>query len=107
MNIRFEYLYRDGGNYKNWGDVVVSNKENLDVDEIERRAREVLIDSEFFVAERARVPDLHFPEPVEALDHDWHQLHCFVETEEAPTDKEGRDIKTLLECLMHASRGCA
>lgn len=27
MNIRFEYLYRDHGNLKNWGEIVFSNND--------------------------------------------------------------------------------
>ncbi len=32
MNIAFEYLYRDAGNYKNWNTVVFSNRDAVDPD---------------------------------------------------------------------------
>jgi len=29
MNVRFEYLYRDAGNFKNWGEIVFFNPLNI------------------------------------------------------------------------------
>jgi len=29
MNVRFEYLYRDEGNFKNWGEIVFFNPRNI------------------------------------------------------------------------------
>jgi hypothetical protein len=29
MSVRFEYLYRDAGNFKNWGEVVFFNPLNI------------------------------------------------------------------------------
>lgn len=34
-NIKFNYLYRDGSNYKSWGEVIFLNPENLAVNEVE------------------------------------------------------------------------
>jgi hypothetical protein len=36
-NIRFSYLYRDGSNFKSWGEVIFSNPEGLAVNEIETK----------------------------------------------------------------------
>jgi len=47
MNIRFEYLYRDAGNFKNWGEIIFSNKNNYDADYLEKQVRAVLIDKGF------------------------------------------------------------
>jgi hypothetical protein len=44
MNIRFEYLYRDAGNFKKWGEVIFSNKNNRDANDLEKQAKSVLID---------------------------------------------------------------
>ena len=35
VSIKFNYLYRDGSNYKSWGKVVFRNPEQLALDEIE------------------------------------------------------------------------
>lgn len=104
MNIRFEYLYRDAGNYKNWGDVVFSNKNDHDAEWLEQKAREVLIDSDFFVAEKARVPTLYFDEHIERLDHDWHQFESFMVTSDQTNDPRNRDVLEFLEALEQASK---
>ena len=44
MNVRFEYLYRDAGNFKNWGELVFSNPHNINVDRVKSIAANVLID---------------------------------------------------------------
>jgi hypothetical protein len=84
MNIRFEYLYRDYGNLKRWGEVIFSNPDSMKIDEIRSRAEEMLIDGLYFWASKAKLPDLHFEDHIEHLDHAWHELHSFQYTDEAP-----------------------
>jgi hypothetical protein len=104
MNARFEYLYRDAGNYKNWGEIVFSNPHNLDTDFISTMAEKVLIDGAYFVASKAGVPDLHVEIYDENLDHGWHEFYSFQLTDEAPTDSQKRDIETFIRSLQHASQ---
>ena len=100
MNIRMDYLYRDAGNYKSWGAIVVPNApEPLALDQIEASARASLIDGAWFVAAAADLPDLRGEEWDEDLDHDWHELHGFAETEALPDDPCDRDIRGLLQAL--------
>jgi len=99
VNIRFEYLYRDAGNFKNWGEIVFRNNKNLDVESLERRIRSVLIDSEFFVAEKLSVPSLRFEEHIEALDHGWHEYHTFAQTSAESSDCLDRDVVEFIHCL--------
>lgn len=102
MNIRFEYLYRDSGNYKNWGSIVFSNPQNEKVEVLTERVRSCLIDHAFFVAAKAGVPDLHFDNFDEELDHGWHEF-AFVEyTLESPNDTQGRNISQFLLDLKSA-----
>lgn len=73
---RFEYLYRDAGNYKGRGWVVLWGEASA---ENERRIREVLIEGSWFVAERVGVPTLYHlvrgdAEPDEEEDHGWHEF---------------------------------
>ena len=103
MNIRFEYLYCDAANYKQWGDVAFANTHGHDPDWLEHQARRLLIDSEFFIAEKAKVPDLRFEDHIKSLDHDWHCFGRFSETDEIPNDKCKRDIVEFLEALRRAS----
>lgn len=63
MNVRFEYLYRDAGNFKNWGEVVFANPRNICADHVAAMAEKALrIDNLYFVASEVNVPDLHFAE---------------------------------------------
>jgi hypothetical protein len=103
MNVRFEYLYRDAGNFKNWGEVVFSNPHDVPVDIIASIADQVLIDCAFFVAAKADVPDLHFAEHDEELDHGWHEVHVFRPTDDHPNDVRDRNIEEFVESLRSAS----
>jgi hypothetical protein len=69
MNICFEYLYRDGANYKNWGEVILKPTLGLDLAETDSQIRRALIDGEYFVAEDVKIPTLYFLEHDQELDH--------------------------------------
>ncbi|MCH8313390.1 MAG: hypothetical protein IID17_10435 [Nitrospinae bacterium] len=103
MNIRFEYLYRDYGNFKNWGEIVFSNPNDIAVDVVEAMTEKVLIDQTNFVATKANVPDLHFAEYNEQLDHGWHEFYKCQTTDEAPNDQHNRNIEEFIESLHYAS----
>jgi len=75
MNIRFEYLYRDAGNYKIWGELVFTNRKNLDVTDLNSRLIAQLISNQFFEAEKVAIPRLRFENYDETLDHGWHEFH--------------------------------
>ena len=47
MNIIVEYLYRDAGNNKIWGEALFSNKSNLGLHDLLKMIKEKLIDGEF------------------------------------------------------------
>ncbi|MCK5538388.1 MAG: hypothetical protein KAI79_16290 [Bacteroidales bacterium] len=102
MNINFNYLYRDAGNYKNWGEVVFTNKKNIEPKSLEKNVRKILIDGEFFIAEMAGLEKLNFPEYIEEIDHDWHEFHSLENTEENSNDQNNRDIVDFIEHLQCA-----
>ena len=99
MNIRFEYLYRDAGNFKNWGEIIFSNKNNYDADYLEKQVRAVLIDKEFFSTNKANIPNLQFHQYILSLDHDWHEFYSFQLSSEKTTDLYTRDIVEFIESL--------
>ena len=37
--VKFNYLYRDAGNYKSWGELIFSNPDGLNLKEIDRQLR--------------------------------------------------------------------
>src|SRR5690606_5386634 len=81
MNIRFNYLYRDAGNYKQYGLVVFSNPHNLPLREVEQSIRSALIDGELFNDSRWQLPDLREQEWDDEMDHDWHEFESVKEIE--------------------------
>lgn len=104
MNIRFEYLYRDFGNFKQWGEVIFSNPNNIDVGFASSMAGQVLIERIYFVASKADIPDLHFSEYIEEVDHGWHEFHSLTLTDDAPNDHLGRNIEEFISSLRYASQ---
>ncbi|MDO9128901.1 MAG: hypothetical protein Q7U34_03455, partial [Anaerolineales bacterium] len=85
-NICFSYMYRDGGNYKNHGEAVFTNRTSLTLDEIERRIRAALQDGEHFIAWQIKLDELFFETP-SGDDHPWHEYGGGVEE----TDKAAFD----------------
>jgi hypothetical protein len=104
VNVRFEYLYRDAGNFKNWGDIVFRNPREIPAHFVTAMAEKILIDEAYFIASKASVPDLHFVQHDVDLDHDWHELQAFRDTDDAPNDPEGRDIEEFIQSLQYASQ---
>ena len=102
MNIRFEYLYRDAGNFKSWGELVFSNPHNINVNLLKTMVENVLIDQAYFVAFKADVPDLYFKEYNDQLDHSWHEFHAVAQTEEATNDPLGRNVEEFIKSLQFA-----
>lgn len=96
MNIQFNYLYRDGSNYKKFGNVIFSNTTNIPFSDIENYIKSNLIDGEFFIASDWALPELFF-EVTNDDDHNWHE---FYRIEEANTaDKPQEDILCLIKII--------
>ena len=91
MNTVFNYLYRDGSNYKQWGSVVFAG---TITDALTERFACSLESGEFFIADQLRVPEV-FPEtwPIYADDHCWHEWAGFETTDSSPDDLASRTIE--------------
>lgn len=85
-NILFSYLYRDGANYKNYGEVVFANPTNLSLTTIKETIESKLLDGEWFYAHKWNLPDLHFEKWDIEIDHTFHEFEGVEETDRAPTD---------------------
>ena len=72
MNIKFSYMYRDYGNYKNHMDIIFSNPTNTAKEDIENCVKQHLIDGEWFYAKEWNVPDMHFDDWNSELDSPVH-----------------------------------
>lgn len=91
MNTVFNYLYRDGSNYKQWGSVVFAGTVS---DVLTQRFARSLESGEFFIADQLRVPEV-FPGtwPIYADDHCWHEWAGFEATDASPDDPVSRTIE--------------
>ena len=102
MIANFIYLYRDAGNHKLWGEILLTNRKNLDVRCAAQTIRSVLIDGEFFVAEDLGIPVLRFEQRDSDLDHGWHEFHS-LEAAPAHRSSPPRDLADFLRELHVAS----
>ena len=81
-NIKFSYLYRDAGNYKNYGHVIFANPNNLSLEQVMDLIKPKLIDGTWFYAKELGLPDLHFDRWDEELDHGFHEFEGVEFTDE-------------------------
>jgi hypothetical protein len=70
--IRINYLYRDSGNWKKFGNKLFSNPDQLTIDEIERKLLENLIDQEYFYPDQVGVKKFKFHRYLD--DNSWYEF---------------------------------
>lgn len=93
-NIKFNYLYRDAGNYKKWGSVVFANPDRLTPDSVAQALQNAFLQDGLFIAHQVRLPEAFFSTGGDATSDD----HCFHEFDgvelsiEAPNDSQARTI---------------
>jgi len=100
--IRFNYLYRDSGNYKKFGHKDFSNPNNLTVDEITLRIRQSLIDTEFFYPEKACIRKFLFHRYCD--DYSWYE---FESIEEIESQYSLESIEELIAKLLRDGSNCS
>ena len=99
MQIQFNYLYRDAGNFKQFGSVVFDNNKCIPREALENQLRTTLIDGQYFVAATVGVPNLWVCAFDAELDHGWHEFEG-LEIDDVPGDNpDPRDISTFLDDL--------
>jgi hypothetical protein len=100
MNVKFSYLYRDGANYKQYGEVVFANPCQLNVEVVSNIINSQLIDGCWFVASDWGLPELFFKEFSwdDEIDHTWHEFEDIVESNTCETDN--RTIDDFLKCVL-------
>lgn len=104
-NIKFNYLYRDGGNYKIHGSEFFTNSGNLSVDEIERIVKEALIDGEFFDPKKWDIQLLKFDNWDSELDHFWHEFESVeLTSEQSTSDNSIADFLETITSLAASAR---
>lgn len=83
MNIFIEYMYRDGANYKQFSEVIISNKKKIPITEIKKKISLYLIGGEYFIPRHWKLPALHYFLWDEEIDHHFHEL---IEINESLSD---------------------
>jgi hypothetical protein len=82
-NIKFNYLYRDCANYKNFNSIIFKNDLSFSIEELETLIKSKLIDSEWFYADQWKLPELFSSCFDYKIDPTWHEFEGLEYTEEA------------------------
>ncbi len=86
-NIKISYAYGSEGTFQQETAAVLSNTTKLSLGEIRDRFERKMINKNYFVVEKFKLPSLK-PIACDALSNDdWHELISIEETEEIPTEK--------------------
>ena len=94
QNIRFNYLYRDSGNYKKFGFKDFSNPLSKTLIEIEQAIKNNLINEEFFYPEKAGIQKFRFHRFGD--DFSWYE---FEKVELVDSKKCKESIEEFIEIL--------
>jgi len=97
--IKFEYQYRDGANYKRFSVLIFENPLNRSAVEVESKIRSTLIEETWFVADQVGIPELFLFSDAPVTERD-HCLHEFVSVDVVVNDSVAQlvgSIETLLE----------
>ncbi|MBB3057130.1 hypothetical protein [Mucilaginibacter gotjawali] len=86
-NIKFNYLYRDSGNYKKFISVIFSNPDGIKLSDLEAFIKTKLIDETWFYAEQWNLPEI-FTDIIDfRVDPTWHKFESIEYTDE-PADND-------------------
>jgi hypothetical protein len=106
--IKFSYLYRDGANFQNWGEIVFSNPENLKLEEVSKKLTEYFLPDKLFIASQIAIPEkfLFLDGKFTKHDHCYHEFDCVEYCDDSSTDVLGRSIfEFLCEVETKARQG--
>ena len=81
-NIKFNYLYRDGGNYKKFNSIIFENEESSSLEELELLIKSKLIDGEWFYADQWKIPEIFLSTFDFKIDPTWHEFESVEYTDE-------------------------
>jgi hypothetical protein len=96
-NIKFNYLYRDSGNYKRFNSVIFANPDNIDLLELEVFIKSKLIDETWFYANEWNLPEV-FTKIIDfRIDPTWHEFESVGYTVERAS--RNTELNKLMEIL--------
>jgi hypothetical protein len=73
-NIKFNYLYRDGANYKNFNSIVFENDRSISLENLETLIKSKLIYGEWFYADQWKMPEIFLSTFDFKIDPTWHEF---------------------------------
>ena len=107
-NVRFVYLYRDGSNYKKWGEVIFSNRERISIEGALEKLKCAFLPDGLFVAHQVRVPEVFLAAESQLTedDHCFHEFDSVEGTSDLPNDRHRRSISAFAsEAALESPRG--
>jgi hypothetical protein len=99
INIKFSYLYRDSANFKQFGSIIFSNFNSLELCDIEDAIKTKLIDGEYFYTQQWNIPSLIEYNPYSDV-LDWHEFECIGMTNEDVNTSQS--IDTFLNLILYS-----
>jgi len=96
-NIKFNYLYRDSGNYKKYGFVVFHNPDKAELADVETFIRSKLIYTEWFYADEWGLPEIFFECIDFRVEPTWHEFESIEYTDDPPT--QSLSIKKFMKII--------
>jgi hypothetical protein len=96
--IKFNYLYRDGSNFKKWSHIVFSNPDGVTLKVVRKVFRDTFGGDGLFIAHQVRVPEvfLYGKGDANADDHCFHEFNDVSMSSEIPNDMYGRSINQFI-----------
>ena len=73
-NIKFNYLYRDGANYKKFNSLVFENSGSISLEDLEALIQSKLIYGEWFYADQWKLPEIFLYTFDFKTDPTWHEF---------------------------------
>jgi hypothetical protein len=107
-NVKFNYLYRDAGNYKKWGKVVFSNPNKLTLEWMTKNLQQAFSQECLFNAGQIRIPECFLFAKGHATtdDHCFHEFDTVELSLESPSDLHSRSMDQFIgEIKREAMRG--
>jgi hypothetical protein len=97
-SVRFNYLYRDGANFKAWGEVIFPNPRNLSLKYIETKLFKAFLPDNQFIAHQIRLPEIFIFKTGQFTvnDHCFHEFASVENCQETSTDFYHRSISDFL-----------
>ncbi|MGC2421273.1 MAG: hypothetical protein WA405_06440 [Candidatus Acidiferrales bacterium] len=107
-NIKFRYLYRDAGNYKNWANVIFRNPDRLVLESVTKALQHTFLEECLFIAHQIRIPEAFLFAKGDATsdDHCFHEFDAVEITLDSPNDRHSRSITQFIaDVKKEANRG--